>query len=55
MKSLSILCEGGRGQTMLAGMRREGLWSQKSQQRKKGGPLAIKNGQNKMKKENSPN
>jgi hypothetical protein len=33
MKSLSILCVGGRG--------RGGAWSQKSKQIKKGGPLAL--------------
>ncbi len=38
IKSLSILCVIGRGQSMLAGGSGRGMWSQKSQH-KKGGPL----------------
>ncbi len=39
MKSLSIPCLGGRGQSMVAG--RRGDMEPKSRQIKKGGPLAI--------------
>ncbi len=40
MKSLSFLCVVGRGQPRLAGGS-GGVWSRKSQQLKKGGPLTM--------------
>ena len=41
MKSLFVLCVGGRGEPMLAGRSGGGVWSQKSVTNKKGWSLAI--------------